>query len=818
MSPPRQALSNSHAHASGQPTSAGESRDRRTSGDRRTAERRHGVYPFESREARLRFAAQAAGFGTYDLDCASGESVWSPELRTMAGLSPTTEPLTAEQAESLIHPEDRSRFQAKLKASLEPAGSGEFEDEVRILRPDGSTRWVRAKGRTFFVGEGSSRWPLAATGVVMDITASRAAERALAESREEMDNLVDAAIDSIITIDADQRIIRFNPSAARMFGYRAEEMMGSGLEPLMPERYRAAHAGQVREFAKAEAPAKALKYPQRLVGLRANGEEFPFEASIIKVNVDGSVRMTTCMRDITDRVRAEEALRRSKEDLELAIRGANIGIWSLDLASRRVEWSERQYQLFGIAVGDAIGYERVMAAIHPNDREEVVAAAARAKQGQPEYRIEYRVVWPDGSTRWLESIGSIFYDASGQAATMRGITIDITDRRAIEEALQRSKDDLELALRGADIGVWHWDARNNHVELSDRCRQLFGIPASDPLSFDRVLAAIHPDDRESVKELLRESLEKREEYRFEKRFLWPDGSLHWLECIGRDLYDEKTGQPVGIRGVSIDVTERKRFEEALQQSKEHLEGCVRERTDQLLQANEALERSNMELRQFAFIAAHDLQTPLRSINGFAQLLQREYRGRLDGQADAWLDQVVRSAQRMHELIRDVLTYSRLESGGRVFEAVEFNQVFADVVQSLDAAIREAGGTVTRDELPAVLGDRTQLGQVLQNLVDNGLKYRGDEPPRVHVSAARSGEEWVFSVRDNGIGIAEKHQERIFEIFRRLHTQQEYSGTGIGLAICRRIVQRHGGRIWVESRPGQGSAFHFSLPVRPAPQP
>jgi PAS domain S-box-containing protein len=258
-----------------------------------------------------------------------------------------------------------------------------------------------------------------------------------------------------------------------------------------------------------------------------------------------------------------------------------------------------------------------------------------------------------------------------------------------------------------------------------------------------------------------------------------------------------------IRNISL----RKKSEE----DNAELELRVQERTRQLAVANQVLERSNIELQQFAYVASHDLQSPLRSICGFVQLLKMEYEGKLDEQAADWIRRTVLATEQMQDLIRGVLAYSRVDSRSRPFMPTPFLDVFNDVVALLEPSIHDAGGQVTCSELPVVMGDRSQFVQLMQNLIGNGLKYHGDKSPHVQVSAKRNGDEWTFSVRDNGIGIDPKYYERIFEIFKRLHDQKEYPGTGIGLAVCRRVVNRHGGRIWVESEAGQGSVFHFTLP-------
>lgn len=244
-----------------------------------------------------------------------------------------------------------------------------------------------------------------------------------------------------------------------------------------------------------------------------------------------------------------------------------------------------------------------------------------------------------------------------------------------------------------------------------------------------------------------------------------------------------------------------------------LQRQVDEQAAALAKANDALEQSSVQLQQFAYIASHDLQAPLRGIAGFAQFLQQDYGGKLDDTADEYIEQIVLGAQRMQQLINDLLAYSRVESRGRAIAPIELANVFDEVVEVHQTEIEEAGSTVTRGELPTVMGDAAQLSQLFQNLVSNAVKYHAEEAPCVHVSAERNGNSWIFCVRDNGIGIEAKHHERIFEIFRRLHTQEQYPGTGIGLAVCRRIVSRHGGRIWVESELGNGSTFYFTLPDR-----
>jgi light-regulated signal transduction histidine kinase (bacteriophytochrome) len=231
---------------------------------------------------------------------------------------------------------------------------------------------------------------------------------------------------------------------------------------------------------------------------------------------------------------------------------------------------------------------------------------------------------------------------------------------------------------------------------------------------------------------------------------------------------------------------------------------------ELRQANEALERSNIDLQRFAYVASHDLQTPMRNVASFVELLKTTYGDDLDARAKDWLRRITESVRQLQTLVRDLLEYSRIDSDARPFERVPFSEVLDHVVSLLGNAMAESNVEITSGLLPTITGDRSQLVQLLLNLIDNALKYRGADPPRVHVSAERKGTEWQFAVQDNGIGIESRHREQIFEIFKRLQGQQEYPGSGIGLAVCRRVVHRHRGRIWVESEPGRGSVFYFTI--------
>jgi light-regulated signal transduction histidine kinase (bacteriophytochrome) len=258
----------------------------------------------------------------------------------------------------------------------------------------------------------------------------------------------------------------------------------------------------------------------------------------------------------------------------------------------------------------------------------------------------------------------------------------------------------------------------------------------------------------------------------------------------------ESAEGVLVTAAIRNITERKK-------SEEHLVKTVGE-----------LKRSNEELQQFAYVSSHDLQEPLRMVASYTQLLAKRYKGRLDSDADEFIAFAVDGCNRMQGLIQDLLAYSRAGTNGKVFREVSAEDALQQALTNLRITIEQSGAVVSHDSLPTIKTDETQLTQVFQNLVGNAIKYRSAEAPRVHVSATNNGgNEWIFSLRDNGLGIAPQYFEKIFVLFQRLHGRNEFEGTGIGLAICKKVLERLGGRIWVESQPEKGSTFYFALPER-----
>ncbi|WP_436344824.1 ATP-binding protein [Natronorubrum sp. FCH18a] len=368
-------------------------------------------------------------------------------------------------------------------------------------------------------------------------------------------------------------------------------------------------------------------------------------------------------------------------------------------------------------------------------------------------------------------------------------------QREREQSLRDAKLQMEAAVEAGTVGTWEWHIPDDQFVSGPSFAETFGVDpdaAREGVSLDQFVSAIHEADRDRVERRIEEAIESGGEYEEEYRVWNEDDELRWVIARGHVECDED-GNPVTFPGALIDITERKHAEQ------------------QLEALNSRLKRSNERLEQFAHAASHDLQEPLRMVSSHLQLLDKRYGNTLDEDAHEFLEFAVNGADRMRAMIDGLLAYSRVETQGAPFEPVDLNDVLADVRTDLQRQIAESGAEMTVETLPQVEGDGHQLRQLFQNLVENALEYSGDEPPSVHISAERERQEWVIAVRDEGIGIEPADRDSIFEVFHRLHSRVEYAGTGIGLALCRRIVERHSGDIWVESERGEGSTFFVSLP-------
>jgi PAS domain S-box-containing protein len=455
--------------------------------------------------------------------------------------------------------------------------------------------------------------------------------------------------------------------------------------------------------------------------------------------------------------------------------------------------------IFGYPPDELIG-KAVDELIAPESRE-LVSAHIRSDYESP---YEFRGLHKDGSLLTLEAHGHLT-TYEGRLVRMTAIR-DLSAQKHAEAAQAR----LLSIIEATPDYISTSSPDGNYLYLNRAGRRMLGLKEDADISL-LTFRSVHPEwaNRLLMQEGIPAAIQDG---------VW-QGEAAILTGDGREIPVSKVliahcgpnGELEYISTINRDISTRKRMENELRAARDGLELRVQERTRELnLQAGE-LARSNAELEQFAYVASHDLQEPLRMITSYLQLIQRRYQGKLDADADDYIHYAVDGAHRLKLLINDLLAFSRVGTRGQNFEPADLSLLAGDVCQALQLAIQDAGAQLTFADLPVVTGDPIQLTQLLQNLVTNALKFHGEQPLKIHIwGEARAGE-WVIGVRDNGIGIEPQYAQRIFIIFQRLHTREQYPGTGIGLAVCKRIVERHGGKIWVESQLGEGATFYFTLP-------
>ncbi len=600
------------------------------------------------------------------------------------------------------------------------------------------------------------------------------------------------------------------------------------------------------------------------------GQEYYFDTKIVPEFIDGKVvSVLVISRDITD-IKIVEAklketldnleelveertielektynsLKESEQGLAEAQRMAHIGNWKWNLVTDDKYWSDEVYRIFRLKPQEfEVTYCTFLSYVHPDDRDYVDNATKEALKGKP-YRIDFRIVLADGEERIAHEEGEVVFDEKNIPIRMKGTIQDITEHKQEEHRIRRYNHILE----GINRVFSNVMQAKTEEELGEACLSVALEVTGSEFGY---IIEMRADGL--LHDVAKSKLAWEQCHMYDKRghlCLPHDYVVHGLYgsviINGKSFFTndpqshpDSAGLPAGHPPIksflnvpfildgkivgSIGVGNREGgYSYEQQEDLEAIAPAVmqvlqRRKADENLRLKlEELARSNAELEQFAYVSSHDLQEPLRMISSYLQLLQRRYQGKIDDKADKYIFFAVDGAARMQVLINDLLEFSRVTTKAREPEPTNCEFVLNQMLSDLELFIRTNRATVSYDTLPEVMVDSTQLAQVFQNLIVNGIKFNTEEVPKIHISSLRIENGWQFSVQDNGIGIDPQYSEKIFEVFKRLHKKEEYPGTGIGLAICKKIMERHGGRIWVESELG-GSTFYFTLPIDPEKQ-
>ncbi len=518
---------------------------------------------------------------------------------------------------------------------------------------------------------------------------------------------------------------------------------------------------------------------------------------LISLTVFGWIIASTTARE----KRAEHSKRSLAHRMDLILESAHEGIFEVDRKGRFAFVNDSAATILGFSPDDLLGrdvhdlihHTRPDGSPYPSDECTILQPA---DDGDSD-RVTDEVFWHrDGSRIPVHYSARSIRDGGRRRGTVV-VFRRVSAEEIAREELERLRRLSQLILKWAGEGIFGIDRDGRITFANPAAAVMLGYEADE-----MILRKAHPllqhtradgEPKPESQSLIYAAFKDDDVYHVSDELFWRnDGESFPVEYTATPL--RKAGEVVGAVVVFKDITERKLAERNLRET-----------------LNE-LARSNRELEMFAYVVSHDLQEPLRMVQSYVQLLNRRYGDELDEDAREFIDFAVEGAERMQRMMEDLLRYSRVGSRGDEFEETALDSALDEALENLSVSIDESNATIERNELPVLKIDRGQMVQVFQNLIGNAIKFSGPEPPCVHIDAERDNGSWVVSVSDEGIGIPDEQRERIFALFQRLHGQDSYSGTGIGLAICKRIIERHGGSIWIESTPGEGSTFYFSLPA------
>ncbi|MDF9747048.1 PAS domain-containing sensor histidine kinase [Natrinema salsiterrestre] len=689
-----------------------------------------------------------------------------------------------------------------LEAALE---NGSAEDEGWRRRKDGTQFWANVTITPIRDDDGTHRGFLKVT---RDMTDRWERKR---ELETELERILGRISDAFYAVDDEFRFTHVNDRAAELLQHTEAELLGKSLWEVFPDLVEFDEVWDAFHTAlETQEPTSYELYYDTL--------DFWVEANLYPSETGISVYF----RDVTERRERERELERTERRFEAIFEDPNILVGLLDtdgtvldVNGTAMEYVDAEHQaVIGEPFWETPWWEETADEESDAVRDGEAATTSRSA-GQPsgddaagirsavrewvdraadgEYvDFEADLTRPDGRQYTLEGVFRPVTNDDGEVVSIVVSDRDITERKQREQALQESRNQLRTLIDLLPVAVFVAEADGRIVKWNEAAEEIWGGEIAESQSvaeyerYDGWWAdtgeRVEPEEWALARALRGEEVTDPDVIEIEGF----DGERRTVLNHGMPVRDAN-GEVSRAVVTLTDITERTEYQRKLEESNERLE-------------------------QFAYAASHDLQEPLRMVTSYLQLLEKRYGDAFDEDGEEFLAYAVDGAERMREMIDGLLEYSRVETRGDPFEPTDLNAILEDVLENLQIQIEESDAEITSEDLPDVSGDANQLRQVLQNLLSNALTYSGDDPPRVHVGAERRGDEWVISVRDEGIGIDPGDHDRVFTVFDRLHSREEYDGTGIGLALCQRIVERHGGEIWVDSEPGDGSTFSFTLPA------
>lgn len=695
--------------------------------------------------------------------------------------------------EGLLHPEDIAATSQAWSNAIS-TGQG-YEIEHRVLRADGQYRWYLSRAFPQKNEEGHVvRW----LGTATDIDQQKKTEELLKISESGLRAMFDVSTVGMAQADPQGYLLRVNESLCRMTGYTREELMGARFSSFTYPEDRDLDFARFRAMATGEVP----EYISEKRYVRKDGKILWVMVTANAI-FDSTGRMkhsVAVIQDITLRKTAEQDALRMATHLRMATDSAQVGTWFFEVATGKLEWSSLHKRMWGYSEDRTnLVFSDWHSLIHPDDKDRVFRTMDQAREVSGLYDAEYRIRRAnDGIELWMRSIGQFHRDHLERTVSLTGVTLDITNRKHSDNLIKQSEEQLRLLSESIPQLVWMSDPSGKCEYTTGRWLEYSGL---DPKNEGTWANMIHPDDQARLSPVFMDAMSNGVPYQAEVRLKNRKGEYRWHSMRGEPVRD-RDGRISKWIGVCTDIDEQKN-------SAVRLEQLVAKRTQEL-------RRSNEDLQQFAHVASHDLKEPLRKIKIFSSRLYMELGSHLPNKGLEYLSKIEAAVNRMSSMIDGVLQYSSVDALQQAVETVDLTQLVRAIESDLEVAIDQKRARIYYKDLHEVPGIPVLLYQLFYNLINNSLKFsRKEVDPEIIVSSEEvqeaSGPVLRITVKDNGIGFEQEYAERIFNSFLRLNSKDQYEGTGLGLALCKKIAERHNGSIEAKGQPGEGSIFTLTLP-------
>ncbi len=780
---------------------------------------------------RFKLVAKATHDVIWDWDLRKGTVWWNEGMQEIFGYRPEEVESGPNSWFDRIHPDDQEQVVKKIYDVIEK-GETNWSDFYRFRRADGSYAHVHDRGYTI-QSEGK---PVRMVGSMMDISQQLRSDKAREESEESLTFAIQAAQLGTWNLNPVDQTALFNDRCKELYGHPAEadmhyERLAQFIHP--DDRTRVTEAVE-----RALDPSQRATYDVRYRVIGAKDRKLRWLHCTGRAYFDPSgkpIRFSGISREITSEITSQEKIAWADQQAAMTIEGSGAGSFMVTLATNEIIYSPTMARI--IAGSESVNMTRdiLLASLHPDDVDVRNQAYAEAEDNG-ELRYEARFIWNDGSVHWVRVLGRYLYDSMGKAVSLSGIVMDITDRIESEQRLKVNEEHLRTLIEQAPVATALFVGRDLVIDIPNEA-----------------MLKVWGKGRSVIGKPLREALPELEGQPFLAILdrIYETGEAHSDQGARADLrvngklqtfyYDytykplkNSRGEVYAILDMAVDVTEQVVSRQELEQSEERyrqlaseLERRVAQRTEELHQANIELVNSNNNLQQFAYAASHDMQEPLRKIQSFGSRLLATYSDKLDDNGKYMLTRIQDASKRMSAMIDDLLAYSRLTTREGEFGEVPLDGIVNSVLADLEISIQEQKADITVGELPVVWGNGPQLTQLAQNLISNAVKYRlpdresiirlsyrtVDDAEKKTLPKLLPDHRYIrLEVSDNGVGFDEIYLDRIFQMFQRLHGRSEFSGSGIGLALCKKVVQNHHGYITARSQPGKGATFIVYLPL------